>query len=158
MLVLILATWTTNTGNAYNSGIAICNVFKLRDDMRSWMTLLAGAIGTLLALLGFDAAFGTFLHYIAAFVPAVAGVAIADYWIMGKGRPDLWEEHPGVNWIGVISWVAGFAVAKWTTFFVPTLSGIIVALIVYCVLSSVIKNESINPIAKFRRKLAESGK
>lgn len=40
MLVLILATWTTNTGNAYNSGIAICNMFSLKDNMRSWMTLL----------------------------------------------------------------------------------------------------------------------
>ena len=158
MLVLILATWTTNTGNAYNAGIAICNVFKLRDNMRSWMTLLAGAVGTLLAVLGFDAVFGTFLNYIAAFIPAVAGVAIADYWIMGKGRPDLWEEHPGVNWIGVVSWVAGFAVAKWTTFFIPTLSGIIVALIVYCILSSVIKSETVNPIAKLRRVLAESEK
>ena len=36
MLVLILATWTTNTGNAYNSGIAICNMFSLKDNMRSW--------------------------------------------------------------------------------------------------------------------------
>lgn len=89
MLVLILATWTTNTGNAYNSGIAICNMFSLKDNMRSWMTLLAGVIGTLLSLLGFADAFNNFLNIIAALVPAVAGVAIADYWIMGRGRPDL---------------------------------------------------------------------
>lgn len=57
MLVLILATWTTNTGNAYNSGIAICNMFSLKDNMRSWMTLLAGVIGTLLSLLGFAVTF-----------------------------------------------------------------------------------------------------
>lgn len=85
MLVLILATWTTNTGNAYNSGIAICNMFSLKDNMRSWMTLLAGVIGTLLSLLGFADAFNNFLNIIAALVPAVAGVAIADYWIMGRG-------------------------------------------------------------------------
>ena len=43
MLVLILATWTTNTGNAYISGIAICNMFKLKDGRRPVVTLIAGA-------------------------------------------------------------------------------------------------------------------
>ena len=61
LLVLILATWTTNTGNAYTSGIAICNMFSLKDNLRSWMTLLAGVVGTLLCLLGFSDAFNEFL-------------------------------------------------------------------------------------------------
>ena len=29
MLVLILATWTTNVGNAYSAGIAVVNALKL---------------------------------------------------------------------------------------------------------------------------------
>lgn len=153
MLVLILATWTTNTGNAYNSGIAICNMFSLKDNMRSWMTLLAGVLGTLLSLLGFADAFNAFLNIIAALVPAVAGVAIADYWIMGKGRPDLWEPFDGVNWIGVVAWLAGAAVGKWGTFFVPSLMGIVVAMIVYCLGAALIKNEKINPIYAMNRKL-----
>lgn len=158
MLVLILATWTTNTGNAYNSGIAICNMFSLKDSMRSWMTLLAGVIGTLLSLLGFADAFNNFLNIIAALVPAVAGVAIADYWIMGKGRPELWEPFDGVNWIGVVAWLAGAAVGKWGTFFVPTLMGIIVAMVVYCLGSLLIKNEKINPIYAMNQKLKASDK
>lgn len=153
MLVLILATWTTNTGNAYNSGIAICNMFSLKDNMRSWMTLLAGVLGTLLSLLGFADAFNAFLNIIAALVPAVAGVAIADYWIMGKGRPDLWEPFDGVNWIGVVAWLAGAAVGKWGTFFVPSLMGIVVAMIVYCLGAALIKNEKINPIYAMNQKL-----
>ena len=103
MLVLILATWTTNTGNAYISGIAICNMFKLKDGRRPVVTLIAGAAGTALALLGIADVFAGFLNIIAALVPAVAGVAIADYWIMGRGRADLWEPFEGVNWIGVVS-------------------------------------------------------
>ena len=127
MLVLILATWTTNTGNAYNSGIAICNMFSLKDNMRSWMTLLAG-------------------------------VAIADYWIMGRGRPDLWEPFDGVNWIGVVAWLAGAAVGKWGTFFVPTLMGIVVAIVVYCLGALLIKSEKINPIYVMKLKLAQSSR
>ena len=158
MLVLILATWTTNTGNAYNSGIAICNMFSLKDNMRSWMTLLAGVIGTLLSLLGFADAFNNFLNIIAALVPAVAGVAIADYWIMGRGRPDLWEPFDGVNWIGVVAWLAGAAVGKWGTFFVPTLMGIVVAMVVYCLGTLLIKSEKINPIYVMKLKLAQSSR
>ena len=158
LLVLILATWTTNTGNAYTSGIAICNMFSLRDNLRSWMTLLAGVIGTLLCLLGFSDAFNEFLNLIAALVPTIAGVAIADYWIMGKGRPDLWKPFDGVNWMGVVSWIAGAAVAKWSTFFVPTLNGIVTALLCYCLLAAVIKNERLNPIYKMQLEAAAAGK
>ena len=158
LLVLILATWTTNTGNAYTSGIAICNMFSLKDNMRSWMTLLAGCVGTLLCLLGFSDSFNAFLNLIAALVPTVAGVAIADYWIMGKGRPELWKPFDGVNWIGVVSWLAGSAVAKWTTFFVPTLNGIVVSLLCYCLLAAVIKNEKLNPIYKMQLEASSVGK
>lgn len=156
MLVLILATWTTNTGNAYISGIAICNMFKLKDGRRPVVTLIAGAAGTALALLGIADVFAGFLNIIAALVPAVAGVAIADYWIMGKGRADLWEPFEGVNWIGVVSWLAGAAVAKWGTFFVPTLMGIVVAIVVYCLGALIIKNEKINPIYAMNLKLTQT--
>ena len=156
MLVLILATWTTNTGNAYIAGIAICNMFKLKDSRRALVTLIAGAAGTALALLGIADVFAGFLNIIAALVPAVAGVAIADYWIMGRGRADLWEPFEGVNWIGVVAWLAGAAVAKWGTFFVPTLMGIVVAIVGYCLGALIIKNEKINPIYAMNLKLTQT--
>ena len=129
MLVLILATWTTNTGNAYSSGIAVVNMFKMKDDKRSAMTLVCGAIGTALALFGIADVFSVFLNIIAVLVPPVAGVAIADYWIMGKGKPELWKPMEGINWMGVISWVVGGLVTYFTTFFVPTINGIIAAVL-----------------------------
>lgn len=146
MLVLILATWTTNTGNAYSSGIAVVNMFKLKDNMRSVMTLICGAVGTALTIFGIADVFSSFLNLIAVLVPPVAGVAIADYWIMGKGKPELWKPMDGVNWMGVVSWVVGGLVSYFSKFFVPTINGIIAALLLYCVLALVIKNEKINPI------------
>ncbi|MEA4963138.1 cytosine permease [Lutispora sp.] len=146
MLVLILATWTTNTSNAYSSGIAVVNMFKMKDDKRSAMTLVCGAIGTALALFGIADVFSVFLNIIAVLVPPVAGVAIADYWIMGKGKPELWKPMEGINWMGVISWVVGGLVTYFTTFFVPTINGIIAALLLYCILAAIIKDEKVNPI------------
>lgn len=151
MLVLILATWTTNTGNAYSAGIAIVNMFKMKDERRSTMTLVCGAVGTLLAISGIIDHFVVFLNYIGYFVPPVAGVAIADYWIMGKAKPELWKPMEGVNWIGIVSWIAGAVTAYFAKFFVPTLDGIIVSIIVYCILTTVISDEKINPIAELRK-------
>ena len=153
MLVLILATWTTNTGNAYSSGIAVVNMFKLADNKRSLTTLICGAIGTLLAVFGIQDVFSGFLNLIAVLVPPVAGVAIADYWIMGRGKPELWKAKDGINWLGVISWLCGALVAQFTTFFVPTVNGIIASMLLYCILSSVIKDENLNPIYAMQKQL-----
>lgn len=75
---------------------------------------------------------------------------------MGRGRADLWEPFEGVNWIGVVAWLAGAAVAKWGTFFVPTLMGIVVAIVVYCLGALIIKNEKINPIYAMNLKLTQT--
>ncbi|MDR1134665.1 MAG: cytosine permease [Clostridiales Family XIII bacterium] len=145
LVVLILATWTTNTGNAYSAGIAVVNLFKLNDDKRPLVTLILGLIGTVLAIVGVINVFTTFLSFITAFLPPMAGVAIADYWIKGRGRFDNWEAWPGVNWLGIASWAAGIAVAMATSFFVPTINGIIASLIVYLILINLVKHPKLNP-------------
>ena len=45
MLVLILATWTTNTGNAYMSGLAACKMFSIKEkneEVAAYLTAAAG--------------------------------------------------------------------------------------------------------------------
>lgn len=149
LIVLILATWTTNTGNAYSAGIAVVNIFKLKDNKRSLATLICGAVGTLLALLGIIDLFVPFLSILGYAIPPIAGVAIADYWIKGKGNADKWKAKEGVNWLGVISWLAGTAVAAFLpNFFIPTINAIVVSMLVYVLLTSVVKSPQSNPFAK----------
>ena len=49
MIVLILATWTTNTTNAYSAGLNAVMVFNLKESGRSLATVVLGAVGTVLA-------------------------------------------------------------------------------------------------------------
>ncbi len=63
---------------------------------------------------------------------------IADYWIIGKGKPENWYPVKGINWIGILSWAAGSVVALFFSFFSPALDGIIVCLISYLILNSVL--------------------
>ena len=43
-------------------------------------------------------------------VPPVAGVMIAAYWLINKGDRTKWQPTPGVNKLGVFSWLIGAAV------------------------------------------------
>ena len=139
LLVLVLATWTTNVANAYSAGFALLSLTKGKDEKRAFYTLLAGVIGTLLAVLGITNYFGNFLNILAAFIPPVAGVVIMDYFVIQKADPLKWKATEGVNWAGIISWIGGsvFALA-FPSIFVPTINGIVVACVLYVILYPVL--------------------
>ena len=134
MLVLILATWTTNTGNAYTSGMAAMKVFNLKDERRPLATMLCGAAGTIMAMAGMADAMQGFINIISALVPPIMGVVIADYWIIGKGKPENWYPVRGFNWCGIIAWACGCVVALFFSFFSPALDAVIVSGILYLIL------------------------
>ena len=143
MLVLILATWTTNTGNAYTAGLAAIKVFSFRDELRPKVTLICGALGTLVAIAGLATVLESFISVLSSLVPPIAGIIIADYWIIGKGDPNNWYPVKGINWIGILSWAAGSIVALFFSFVSPALDGIIVCLISYLVLNSLFSKTSL---------------
>jgi cytosine permease len=134
MLVLILATWTTNTSNAYTAGLAAMKVFSLKDERRPLVTVICGAIGTVIAILGLATVLEGFISILASLVPPVAGVMIADYWIVCRARPENWHPVRGFNWCGVIAWVCGCVVSLFFSFFSPALDGILVCAVVYLIL------------------------
>jgi len=136
MLVLILATWTTNTGNAYTSGMAAMKVFNLKDSRRPMVTMLCGAAGTLMAMAGIADAMQGLINIISAMVPPIMGVVIADYWIIGKGKAGNWYPVRGFNWCGVISWGVGCVIALWFSFFSPALDAVLISGLLYVILYS----------------------
>ena len=134
LVALVLATWTTNVTNAY-SGVA-------------------GAIGTLLAAFGLLNAFQGFLSLMSALIPPLAGVLIASYWIVGKGKRENFSLRPGFSAVGIISFAAGAVFACITggtfasfpglveampflnwPFFVGPINGIVVSLVLYVALA-----------------------
>lgn len=155
MIVLILATWTTNVGNAYSAGIAVVNIFKLRDDRRAIVTAICGVIGIVLSLGGIVYYFVDFLSLLSYFITPICAVLIADYWIMGKGRADTWKPFPGVNWLGIAAWIIGSAVTYFDTFFIPEIVGIVVTVIIYTVLCLLVKNPKVNPFAPEKAETAK---
>ncbi|MGN8713468.1 cytosine permease [Hornefia butyriciproducens] len=147
MLVLILATWTTNVGNAYSAGIAMVNTLKLKDNRRAIVTAICGIVGILLSLGGIVYYFVDFLSLLSYLITPITAILVADFWLVGKGKAENWEPFPGVNWIGVISWLIGILVIYFDKFFIPEIVAIVITMIIYYVLCKLVKNSRINPFA-----------
>lgn len=145
LLVLILATWTTNVGNAYSAGIAAVSVLKLKDDKRAIVTAICGILGIVISLGGIIYYFVDFLSWLSYLTTPICAILIADYWILGKGDAKSWKPFEGINWLGIISWLAGSAVTYLDNFFIPEIVGIIFTMILYIVLCKVVKYPKVNP-------------
>lgn len=148
MLVLVLATWTTNTGNAYMSGLAACKMFSIKDKHRPVVTLIVGVIGIIMAIMGLADFLNTYISIIGAVVPPIMGIIIADYWVICKGNKNLWNPKKGINWVGIMAWVlgGGFALIETLgilTVFSPALDGVIIAFIAYVILYKLLGNTSL---------------
>ena len=99
-------------------------------------------------------AFQGFLSLMSALIPPLAGVLIASYWIVGKGRKENFAVRPGFSAIGVIAFAVGAIFACITggtfasfpglvealpflnvPFFVGPVNGIVVSLVFYVILA-----------------------
>ncbi|HWQ30174.1 MAG TPA: cytosine permease [Negativicutes bacterium] len=152
MLVLILATWTTNTGNAYTGGLAAMKAFNIKDEKRPLVTLIVGAVGTVFAIAGLANVLQSFISILSSLVPPIAGVMIADYWVIGKGNRENWYIVRGINWLGVGSWALGAVVSLFFSFFSPALDGILVCCAAYLVLHALFGSSTLT-----RKENYESG-
>jgi len=143
MLVLIAATWTTNTTNAYSGGINSVLIFNLKDDKRAIATMISGVLGMILAILGLANYFEAFLYILGDLLLPMMGVILADYWILGKGKPENFRTDRKWNPWGIISWLCGYAVIKFITVGVPFAQGIITAAVIYLILMKLFDKKTI---------------
>ena len=139
ILSIILSTWTTNSSNIYSGGLDVVMAFNLPDNRRREVTVVAGIIGTLLGAFGVLDHIESFLSFLAYLVCPVGGAMIADYWIVGKGKPENWHSVEGTNWTCVISWVIGAVCAYLIGY---AYSGILIALVAYIVIEKFIPSQS----------------
>lgn len=167
LIALVLATWTTNVTNAYSGGLALSNLLGFDEKKSRITTAIAGLVGTLLAVLAiameFMSFFSAFLSLMSALIPPLAGVIIASYWIIGRGKKENFRLRDGVSAAGLISFLVGAIVACVTggtfaqnlpglveaapfldiPFFVGPVNGIVISLVLYSLLSLIGKKQPV---------------
>ncbi len=137
LLILIVATWTTNVMNAYSSGLALNQLFHFPENKRYLSTIIAGVIGGGLAAIGILDKFMDFLMILTITVPPIAGVLISDYFVSKSFNPNT---NQAFNWKGIVSWLFGVAVMLVMENPIKNVLGIVVSLISYYVFQLFFRN------------------
>lgn len=111
VISLVLSTWTTNVSNAYSAGLNFVMTFHAPDNRRREVTVLAGVVGIILGVVGVLSRVEDVLSMLAYLVCPVGGIMLADYFFVGKGKPENWHSVEGWNWAGVITWVISVVIS-----------------------------------------------
>lgn len=141
VMALLLATWTTNTTNFYQSGLAFTRFCGVQDSKRPLLTAIVGGVATLMAVFGMLDFFVPMLNGFSIMIPPIAGIMVADYWIIGKGKKEHWGIMPGFNFVGIGAWIAGMLVGFTVDVFSPAFNSIIVGMAAYLILYAVFRNK-----------------
>ena len=106
VIMLILATWTTNANNLYSSSLALSTVFT---RFPKWQIVIAiGVLGTAIAALGLAQNLIAFLLILGYLVPPIAGIYISDYFFIRRGNYDAEQlNDQGVRPLAFMAWLAG---------------------------------------------------
>lgn len=139
LLVLIFATWTTNTGNLYSNSLVLKSIFT--PVPQRLLVILAGVLGTILAVAGITQYFIGFLLFLGISIPPIAGIYIADYFFVHKRnyRVENLALQPTIAYPAFIAWLVATVVAYgsangWfslTT--IPACDSILVAFFLYLI-------------------------
>ncbi|ASN04400.1 purine-cytosine permease family protein [Virgibacillus necropolis] len=113
LLVLILAQWTTNDNNLYSSALGFSVIFQ--KVPKSILTVIAGFIGTGMAVAGIYDNFIPFLNFLSALIPPIGGIYVADFMVNRKKYSfEKLGETKNVEIVGINVWVIAALVAFMT--------------------------------------------
>lgn len=109
LLLLLLATWTTNVYNLYSISLAFASVAR---SVSQWkLVIVAGVIGTTVALLPILDNFLYFLNFLAIAVPPIGGVYAADFYFRSNDyTAESLDLLPAARPMAFVAWILGSTV------------------------------------------------
>ena len=144
IVMLCLNLWTIQGPTIYNVAAATCHM--VRSERRRTMTLLAAAVGVLLAMGGMYEMLIPFLVLLGSVIPPIGGVIMADFWFRHRGKyPALASvQLPRYNLAGLTAYAVGALLAYLSPWIAP-LVGIGASAIVYIVLLKLSRQPAVLP-------------
>jgi len=119
-----------------------------RKVNRAVVTLVFGVIGTLLSALGILGQFVPFLTTLGVVFPPIAGVIIADYFVLRSHRAELVASRqrgvlpatlPAINLPGIAAWIIGSAVGEWVVWGIPSANALVAAGLAYLAIAALVR-------------------
>ena len=111
VFILVFSTWTTNTVNLYSAVLTLAASFRQYSDRQ--LAVAASVLGTLGAVLGIMDLFLPFVLIPGIATTPVAGVYIADFFVVSRGAYSLRRLpfRPPVGYSALLAWIAGTGIA-----------------------------------------------
>ena len=146
LLTVILATVKINDFNLYSSSLAMVTTLEGlfgKNVSRVTLTLVLGAIGTVLSILGILDRFIDFLILLGVIFPPIAGVMLVDYFVLKTHRKILDESRAqgllpastvNIGWAALGCCAFGAAVGLLINHGIPSLNSLMAAALAYGVL------------------------
>ena len=144
-LVIILGTLKINDWNLYSSGLGVVNfvgtVFGKRVN-RAVATLVLGVVGSLLAAGGILDSFIGFLSLLGVAFPPIAGIMVAEYFVVKTWRPELDRSRAAgtlpetaPTWVPatLVIWVASALIGQFVAWGLPSINSLVAAFVLYVV-------------------------
>ena len=133
VVMLCLNMWTIQGPTIYNVAAAACHL--VRSERRRTMTLIAAAIGVVLAMGGMYELLIPFLVLLGSIIPPIGGVIMADFWYRHRGQyPALASVTlPRYNLLGLTAYALGALLAYCSAWVAPQV-GIVASAVSYIVL------------------------
>ena len=129
VIVLGLNIWTTNDNALYSSGLGLSNIFGLS---KRTMVLIGGIIGTISAVWLYWNFCG-WLNVLNCTLPPIGAILIISYFMNRKDYEADKVEIKTVNWASVLGVVLGAVVANLLKWGIPSINGMVVAVICYLI-------------------------
>ena len=138
-VILVFATWTTNSVNLYSTTLAVAII---KPKIPEWkLTVACGVIGTALAMIGITDYFIGFLEWLGVIVPPVASIYLTDYFVLKQKNYSLTlqDSLPDYDRATIVAWVIGTAISAFTFVSefslstIPTLDALVITAPIYLI-------------------------
>jgi cytosine permease len=144
-LVIILGTLKINDWNLYSSGLGLVNfvgtVFGKRVN-RAVATLVLGIVGSVLAAAGILDSFIGFLTVLGVAFPPIAGIMVAEYFVVKQWRPELERSRAegmvpasAPTWVPatLVIWLVAALIGGLVKWGLPSVNSLVAAFVLYVV-------------------------
>lgn len=145
VLIIVAATLKINDWNLYSAGlgtVAFLESITGRKPSRAVVTGVLGVVGSLAAALGVLNQFSTVLGVLGYVFPPVAGVMLAEYFVVKRWRGDLDASRAGgappetaPRWVPatLAVWVAAALIGAFVPVGFPSINALVAAFVLYVV-------------------------
>ena len=145
LLIVLTGTLKINDWNLYSSSLGLVNFVSTafrRDLHRVTTTIVLGVVGSVLAAAGILGHFTDFLILLGVAFPPIAGIMIAEYFIVKQWRADLDATRalgtlpataPRLVPATLVVWAISGAVGYFVTWGIPSITSLVLSVVLYTI-------------------------